>query len=213
MFARPAIVLIVCLLTAAAARSEDNQIKAEKEVRKITAMAADASARPLVSQAVAEYLKTTRLELVRRRQAANLSYGNLFVAYQLSENGKSFDEVAGALKNGKDIWQIGNERHADWKQVASEAKKLNGKLEAAFYQFFLAPPQKDQKAKDQKPPDVYDAARDHTPADTEGLTDKDLAEAQETFARCFRRARGDDAKYDLPDQKDRTSPQMQGDPR
>jgi hypothetical protein len=56
MFARPAIVLIVCLLTAAAARSEDNQIKAEKEVRKITAMAADASARPLVSQAVAEYL-------------------------------------------------------------------------------------------------------------------------------------------------------------
>jgi hypothetical protein len=102
----------------------------------------------------------------------------LFVAYQLSENGKSFDEVAGALKNGKDIWQIGNERHADWKQVASEAKKLNGKLEAAFYQFFLAPPQKDQKAKDQKPPDVYDAARDHTPADTEGLTDKDLAEGR-----------------------------------
>ncbi|MGH9511891.1 MAG: hypothetical protein ACRD2U_07110 [Terriglobales bacterium] len=202
------LLLTFFLFATFAAAGEDTQSKAEKEVRKISAMAADMSARPLVSQVIAEFLKTNRSELVQQRQAANLNYGSLFVAYQLTESGKRFDEVIGALKSGKDIWQVGNEMHADWKQVAAEAKKLNAKLESAFYQFFLNQSQKSRHAAD-----GYVAARDQTPADVQGLTEKDVAVAQDTFARCFQRARGGSATAGLPDQKNHESPQMEGDPR
>jgi hypothetical protein len=195
-------------LVAALAMAEDGEAKAQKEARKISAMAADPTARPLVSQAIAEALKSSRLEIVQRRKAANLSYGNLFVAYQLSEGGKHFDDLLAALAGGKDIWQIGNDVHADWKQVAGEAKKMNDQLESSFYHYFLSPPQK-------SPEDLhsYNAAHDSVPADRDGLSEKDIAAAQDTFARCFRRARGMPMKGDMPDQQDRTSSQMESDPR
>jgi hypothetical protein len=205
---RKFVLLWAVLSLSLGALADDAQAKAEKEVRKISAMAADGTARPLVSQVVAEYLKTTRMELVQQRKTANLSYGDLFVVYQLSGNRERVDDLLPALKSGKDVWQIGKENHADWKAVAAEAKKLNDRLESSFYQYFQSPPRKTSDDEH-----TYKAANDNVPADSQGLTQKDLAAAEDTFARCFQRARGMPMKGEMPDQKDRQSSQMETDPR
>jgi hypothetical protein len=188
--------------------ADDAQTKAEKEARKISAMAADPTARPLVSQFLAEYFKSTRLQLVQERKAANITYGDLFVAYQLSDGGKRFDDLLPAFKSGKNVWQIGNDMNADWKHVGGETKKLNDQLESSFYHYFLTPPQKPAADEHQ-----YKAANDSLPVDKEGLSGKDLSAAQDTFARCYRRARGTPMKGDMPDPQNRTSSQMDTDPR
>ena len=201
-------VLLVLVGLANGAVAEDAQAKAEKEVRKINAMAADDTARPLVSRVVAEFLDTTRMTLVQQRKAGNLSYGNLVVAYQLSENGRRFDDLLVLLKSGKDVWQIGNERHANWKEVAAAAKKLNDKMESFFYRYFQSPAQ--NLPNDEH---TYRSANDRVPADNQGLNEKDIASAEDTFARCFQRARGMPLRGEMPDAKDRQSSQMEIDPR
>ena len=208
MCERLSFVLVALCLAVLVFAADDAQVKAEKEARKVSAMAADPTARPLLSHFLAESLKSTRLQLVQQRKAANITYGDLFVAYQLSGGGKRFDELLPAFKSGKGVWQIGNDRHADWRAVAAEGKKLNEKLETSFYQYFLNPPPKPADDEHQ-----YKAANDSLPVDKEGLSEKDLTAAQDTFARCFQRARGMPMKGDMPDQKERTSSQMETDPR
>jgi hypothetical protein len=188
----------------------DDQEKVEKQLRKVTALAVDPAARPLVSQTVAEFLKRPRLELVRERHAANLSYGEVFLAYRLAASGMTLEGISAQLHEGRTIWEIGNERHADWRQIASDAKKLNDRIEAAFYNFF----------RDGHPgavgasSDGYDAAKDSMHADQEGLTKQDIASAQDTYLHCFRRARGEGAPTaEMPDGRDHTPPQAEGDPR
>jgi len=193
----------------AAAHTEGQQ-KAEKEVRQIAALALDPTARPLVSQTVAEFLKVPRADLVRERRATNLNYGFLFVAHRLATSGTTLAGIATRLHAGKTIWEVGNEQHADWRQIAADAKKLNDRIEAAFYNFF----------KDGRPDavrgssDGYDAAKDSISAAPEGLTKQDIAGAQDTYLRCFRRARGEGASHaEMPDERDHTPPQAEGDPR
>jgi hypothetical protein len=201
--------ILVVFSLQVAAHAEDQQ-KAEKEVRKIAALALDPMARPLVSQTVAEFLKVPRTDLVRERRATNLNYGFLFVAHRLATSGTTLAGIATELQAGKTIWEVGNEQHADWRQIANDAKKLNDRIEAAFYNFF----------KDGHPDalrgssDGYDAAKDSIAADQEGLTKQDIASAQDTYLRCFRRARGDGAsRAEMPNERDHTPPQAEGDPR
>jgi 2,4-dienoyl-CoA reductase-like NADH-dependent reductase (Old Yellow Enzyme family) len=103
---------------------------------------------------------------------------------------------------------VGNERHADWQQITRDAKKLNERIEAAFYNFF----------RDRRPDagrgslDGYDAAQDSVAADPEGLTKQDIAAAQDTYARCFRRAQGG-KPADMPDENRHEMPGSEGDPR
>jgi hypothetical protein len=192
-----------------AASAEDQQ-KAEKEVRKIAAMALDPGARPLVSQTVAEFLKVPRSILVRERGTTNLNYGFLFVAHQLAASGTTLEAIAAQLQAGKTIWEVGNDQHANWGRIASDAKKLNDRIEAAFYNFFKAGRPEALRGNDR-----YDAAKDSIPADQEGLTKQDIAAAQDTYVRCFRRARGEGPPTaEMPDQRDHAPPEAQGaDPR
>jgi hypothetical protein len=188
----------------------DDQEKAEKHLRKVTALAADPAARPLVSQAVAEVLKLPRLEVMRERHATNLSYGAVFLAYRLTASGLTLEAISAQLHEGRTIWEIGKERHADWRQIANDAKKLNDRIEAAFYNFFKDGHPEVVRASS----DGYDAAKDSIPADQEGLTKQDIASAQDTYLRCFQRARGENAKpAEMPDGRDHTPPQAEGDPR
>jgi hypothetical protein len=187
----------------------DDQEKAEKQLRKVTALAMDPAARPLVSQTVAEFLKVPRPELVRERHAANLTYGEALVAYRMVSGEVTLNEIGAQMHAGKTIWEIANARHADWRQIAGDAKKLNDRIEAAFYNFF-----KDGHPDSRAASDGYDVASDSIARDREGLTPQDIASAQDTYARCFRRARGDNApSAEMPDQHDHTPPQATGDPR
>lgn len=198
----------VFVLTGAAAA--DDQQKAEKELRRVTSMAMDPAARPLVSETVAEFLKVPRAEVVKVRRATNLSYGSIFLAYRLASGEAALEKLSTELHAGKTIWQVGNEEHADWRRIASDSKKLNDHIEAAFYNFF-----KDGKAEVLRTTtDGYDAAKDSVPADQEGITKQDIANAQDTYRRCFQRARGGEANPSGgPDERDHTPPQAQGDPR
>ncbi len=187
----------------------DDRKKAENELRKVTALALDPAARPLVSQTVAEFLKLPRADLVRERHAANVNYGSLFLIYRLAASGTTVEGISAQLHAGKTIWDVGNEQHADWQQITRDAKKLNERIEAAFYNFF----------RDGRPDagrgsvDEYDAAKDSVAADQEGLTKQDIAMAQDTYARCFRRARGLSKPGDLPVENRHDMPGSEGDPR
>jgi hypothetical protein len=196
----------IMLVGPCALRADDEE-NVEKQLRKVCALAADPAARPIVSQATADFLKVSRMDLVQERSLTNLSYGTLFLVHQFNGSGISVMETAAQLHTGKSLAEIGNEHHANWHQIDMDAKKLNDRIEAAFYNFFLNGPNARRK------PDDYAAAKDSVPADTEGLTKQDMAAARETYARCYRRARGVDMPRDLPDQKDRTAPGSEGDPR
>lgn len=185
----------------------DEQPKAEKQVKRISALAADQAARPLVAETVAQFLKTPRMTLVHERQSANLSYGALFLAHRLAASGATFEQISGQLRAGKTLWDIGSEQHADWERIANDAKKLNDRIETAFYDFFLNGPNPAHR------PDGYEAAKDVVASDREGLTKQDLEAAQDTYARCYRRARGWGDPKDLPNQNNRDMPNSEGDPR
>jgi len=81
----------VFVLTGAAAA--DDQQKAEKELRRVTSMAMDPAARPLVSETVAEFLKVPRAEVVKVRRATNLSYGSIFLAYRLASGEAALEKT------------------------------------------------------------------------------------------------------------------------
>ena len=196
--------ILVTLQTAHA----DDQTKTAKQVRRISALAADKTARPLVSDTIAQFLKVPRMDLVRERQAYNLSYGSLFLAHQLTAFGTTLEQISEKLHAGQTLWDIGKEQHADWQRIANDTKKLNDKVEAAFYDFFL-----NGLDPAHHRPDGYDAAKDVVAADQEGLTKEDLEAAQDTYARCFRRARGWADPKDLPNQNNRDMPRSDGDPR
>ena len=96
-------------------------------------MATDPSGKRSVSLAMSQYLSVARPELLQRRQAVNLNYGDLFLAYQLVRTGAKMDDLAVKLKAGKTVWQAAEEQHADWKQIAGDAKKLAGKVDACAF--------------------------------------------------------------------------------
>jgi hypothetical protein len=195
------------LLTASTMKAGDDEQSVDKQIRKITAMAADPSARAVVAQCVADFLKVPRMSLVDERRLTNLDYGTLFVAHEFGATGVSVMETASLLHTGKTLTEIGHDHHANWRQIGADAKKLNDHIETAFYDFFLHGPDPRRKSDD------YDAAKDRVPADTAGLTKQEMDAARDTYARCYRRARGVDLPKDLPNPQEHTPPVGEGDPR
>jgi hypothetical protein len=128
--------LLVILVTISAAFSDDQE-RAEKQARKITAMATDKTGRCMVSMSIADKLKTERPAMVADRRRLGLDYGSFFVAQELLAGGAQMTQLISQLKAGKTIWQIGNEQHANWGQIAADAKKQNGKIEDYIYRHFL----------------------------------------------------------------------------
>jgi len=154
----------------------DDQQKAEKQLHKITAMATDPTGRRVVSITVADTLQAKRPDLVMERRTMNLNYGDLFIAHQLVKNGTKMDDIAAQLKAGKNIGQIANDQHADWKQIAADAKKLNAKMEDNLYKHFLnGKPDADRDASDS-----YDPMIDGVAAD-KSVSKDEIADAERTY--------------------------------
>jgi hypothetical protein len=147
-----------------------DQQKAEKRLRRISAMAVDSTARAIVNQTMAEAVHAKKIELMRQRHAMNLNYGSLFIAHQLTAAGAQMLDIALQLESGKDIVQIANERNANWKLIADAAKQLNDR-------HFLH-----LKAADQllAATDKYDSDKDIVRADRD-VTPEELASARADY--------------------------------
>ncbi|HEY6970256.1 MAG TPA: hypothetical protein VJA94_13700, partial [Candidatus Angelobacter sp.] len=126
------LLVFAAILSAVPAFSDDQQ-KAEKQIRKISAMATDVNARSIVSRSMSDMLKVERNQLQRERRAMTLNYGCLFIAHELTARGMKMMDVAIRLQAHETIFQIATEQHADWKKIADDAKKLNGRIEDNIY--------------------------------------------------------------------------------
>ncbi|HWZ82352.1 MAG TPA: hypothetical protein VNW47_07005 [Terriglobales bacterium] len=172
------LVLLFVVTTSVVASSDDRQ-KAEIQVRKITAMATDKVGRQLVSMSVADTFKLSRPEMVRARRAVGLDYGSFFVAQSLVASGANLADIAAELGAGKTIWQIGEERHADWKKIGSDAKKQNGRIEDCIYRHFLN--KKNYDADEERSlADKYDIRVDAVRTDF-NVTPQEMADAQARY--------------------------------
>lgn len=154
----------------------DDQDKATKEIKKITAISVDSNMRGIVNRTMADMLKVKRLDLVKERQDTNLNYGALFLAHQLTAGGAKMEAISGQLKAGKSIFDVANENHANWKQINSDAKKLNKKIDDNIEKYFVD--SKKQAALDQA--DNYDPKADRVAADSD-ISKDEYAEAQSRY--------------------------------
>jgi hypothetical protein len=168
--------LVILAMTVALPALADDQQKAEKQVNKVTALATDATGRRVVSMTVSDLLNMKRPDVVQERHETGLNYGHLFIAHQLTANSVKMSDIASQLKAGKNIYQIGNDQHANWKQIAADAKKLNSKIEDNLYKHFLN--DKADKARDLA--DNYDPNFDKVKADGD-VSKEDLASAQDVY--------------------------------
>jgi hypothetical protein len=175
--------LLACLIPLSLSLSisafPDDQPKAEKQVRKITAMATDKTGRGLVSMSMADFLNVVRPRLVDDRRKIGLDYGSFFVEQKLLEYGAKLSDVQSGLKSGKTIWQIGAEQQADWNRIASDAKKLNGQIDDRIYRHFLN--KKNYEADERRDfEDKYDPVRDAVRTDF-NVTPKEIVDAQARY--------------------------------
>ena len=153
-----------------------DQQKAEKRLRRISAMATDSISRAIVNQTMADAVHAKRIELMRQRRAMNLSYGSLLIAHQLTAAGARMLDIAVQLESGKDIVQIANERNANWKLIADAAKQLNEKIDDNIYRHFLHAKADEQRAATDK----YDSSADIVRADGD-VTPDELASARADY--------------------------------
>src|SRR4051812_13610468 len=107
-------VLLLAVIISSLFASADDQKKAEKQVNKISAMAADLTGRRVVNQSMADQLKLKRSELVQERRENNLNYGTVFVVHELIASGAKISDVTAQLKSGKKLDVVANDLHADW---------------------------------------------------------------------------------------------------
>ena len=168
--------VLVFAVTLATAAFADDQEKATKEIKKITSISVDSNMRSIVNRTMADTLKVGRLDLVKERQDMNLNYGVVFLAHELVAGGAKMDDIAARLKAGKKIFDIANDDHANWKQINSEAKKLNKKIDDNIEKYFKD--SKKQAALDQS--DNYDAKADKVAADSD-ISKDEYAEAQTRY--------------------------------
>jgi hypothetical protein len=175
---RMCLVALISALLALPALADD-QAKTEKQLNRITAMATDLTGHRVVSITMSDYFQVKRAELVQQRLANNLSYGSLFLARQLMGSGMAPQELSAGLRAGKTIFAIANERHADWKKLFSESKKINGKIDRHLFEHFFDAREDRQRDQD----DGYVLLKDSVQADNEVSSD-DVLIAADAYTRA-----------------------------
>jgi hypothetical protein len=172
--------LISLAVSVSVLASADEKEKAEKQVRMMTAMSRDDTARSIISYTFADTFKLDRLQLVAERKSMGLNYGSLFLVHQLASPGVSMQEIAAQLRLRKNVFEIANASRADWRRIASEAKKMNSRVEDNIYKHFLHPDK--DKARDLL--DQYNPESDLIRADADPAPEEILkAQAQYLFWR------------------------------
>jgi hypothetical protein len=154
----------------------DDQEKATTEIKRITSISVDANMRSIVNRTMADMLKVSRLDLVKQRQEMNLNYGALFLVRELTATGAKMEDIAAQLKAGKKIFDIANDDHANWKEINSEARKLNKKIDENVESYF----RDSRKLAAIDRSDQYNPQADKVSADTE-MSKNEYADAQKRY--------------------------------
>jgi hypothetical protein len=163
--------LITALLLPAFA---DDREKAEKQIRMTTAMARDAQARSIISRTLADRFKVSRLQLTGERKTYKLNYGSLFLAHELS--GSSLDLIVTGLREHKPVLQIADETKANWKRIASDAKRFHDAISDNIYKHFL----NSKRDQDRDLEEHYNPDADLIAADSDS-TPEEIARAQQDY--------------------------------
>lgn len=167
----------LALLLSVSAFANDQQ-KAQKEMVKVTAMARDFTGRTAVNLSMSQTFNVPRNTLVQERRDSGLNYGSLLLAHELIKNGATMQDITAQLKAGKKIGDIANERHADWKAVAEDAKKFNGLVDNNLYKYFMMQDVVKPAAMQSAPKaEEYDVHYDGVKADGDDVTQKDIDDA------------------------------------
>jgi len=128
---------------------------------------------------IADSFKLPRPSMVEERRKIGLDYGLFFVAHELLARGVAMTDIMSGLAAGKSIWQIGDEQHANWKQIEADAKKQNNKIEDYIYRHFVN--KKNNDADEQRDlAEKYDLARDAVRTDF-NVTPQEMIEAQTRY--------------------------------
>ncbi len=185
---------IILVLAASVPAFSSDQDKANKELTKITAIAWDGTGRTVVNRSVSEATNTNRLDLVKDREAMNINYGSMFLALELVKSGAKMKDITAQVKSGKTMLQIANDLHANWKQIADDAKKMNARIDDGLYKYFL----NETTAKNRDTADKYVVAQDNF--DPDHKVDKaDIDAAAERFQTWKDRAIAAGGKHHVMD--------------
>ena len=168
------------MLVLAGAGFADDQEKAEKQVKMMTAMSHDDIARSIISHTFADTFKMQRPQLVAERKALGLNYGGLFLAHELVQSGTQLERIAAQLRGRKSILEITTASHPDWKRIASDAKKMNSRISDGIYKHFLHSKPDEERDRSEH----YNSSTDVVRADADVTTD-DLLKARDEYV--FRR--------------------------
>lgn len=186
------LISFLLVLTTALPAVCDDQAKAKAALDKATAMASDPVGKRAVSLAVSEMLSVQRSEVVRWRKELNLNYGEMCIAHHLMRAGTKIDDIASQMKNGQTIWRIADQKQINWKEIASEAKKMNSKVDANLLKHFSN--HQGEVQRDQA--EGYDPAFDTVKADGD-VSQKEVEGAQQRYLFLRDHARSiSDAKLD-----------------
>lgn len=181
------LVLVIGIVAAQAFAASDRQ-KTEKQINRISAMAADLTGRRAVNLSMSQQLSVSRQDLVAQRRANNITYGTLFLLRQVTSSDEAFNQAVAQIKTGKQPFDVAEASHVDWKAVGNAAKKLNSKIEDNLYKYFVNN-DSEVSAGDKTSVGAYDPAFDSVMADSE-VSKQDLAEAQDTYLFWRGRATG-----------------------
>jgi hypothetical protein len=166
---------LLALIATSPAFADDHE-KAQKEIKKISSIAVDSNCRSVANREEAEMFKVSRADLVKERQDMNLDYGSLFLAQELVKGGANVADIGSKLKAGTSIWDIASSQNANWKEIASDSKKLNKKIDDGMVKRFKN--EKADVARDSA--DAYDAKTDRVAADS-SVSKEDVADAQKRY--------------------------------
>jgi len=211
------LVCLAALLIAVPAVANDQQ-KAQKELNKVTAMARDLTGRTVVNLSMSQTLNVPRMTLVQERTETGLNYGSLFLASELVKSGATMADIAAQLKAGKKLTDVANDRHADWKAIAEDAKKFNGTVDRNLYKYFIiekrsATPVAMKTSAAPTTVEEYDVHHDGVKADADDVTDKEIEDAQNRFLMMkdsAAKAKGDNKTLGLGDERIGYSDHTQG---
>ena len=138
-------------------------------------MATDGTGRRAVSVTLADALGVRRLDLLMERRVINLNYGDLLIAHALVNNMRQDGRHCRPTED-QGLGDIANEQHADWKQIAADAKKLSSKIADNLYKLFVSATAYAQR----DAVDHYNPGMDGVPADND-VTKDEIAEVERTY--------------------------------
>lgn len=172
---RVALYAAILLFCTAIVHANDKE-KAEKQIRMMTAMSRDDTARSIISRTFADSFKIKRPQMIAERRNLGLNYGCLFLAQELLQSGAQMDQIVDQLRAHKSMMDITNSLNGDWKRIAADAKKMNNRIDDAIYKHFLHT--KVDEARDKQ--DRYSPRQDLVRADGDS-TMQEIAAAQHDY--------------------------------